>query len=134
MACKYIRGILLITLSLALCTPGEAQSPSDKIGASNGTIAGVIAGVAAGLVVVAIVAVHYSKKRSITGCVVAAGNGMTITDEKDKQVYALSGDFAGIKPGDRMKVKGKKAKHMGSGTASVWEATGVGKDLGVCQQ
>lgn len=58
---------------------------------------------------------------------------MTITDEKDKQIYALSGNTASVKPGDRMKVKGKIAKHAGSDTAPVWEAAEVGKDLGVCQ-
>ena len=42
------------------------------------------------------------KKRTITGCVTSGQNGMTVTDEKDKQVYALSGDTTGIKPGDRV--------------------------------
>jgi hypothetical protein len=58
---------------------------------------------------------------------------MTITDEKDKQIYALSGDTTGIKPGDHVKLKGRKAKHTGSDTAGAWEATGVSKDFGVCQ-
>jgi len=130
MTSKHCSGILIIALSLALCMPAEAQK---QIGASNGTIAGVIGGVAAGVVVLTIVAIHYSKKRSITGCVVSTGNGMTITAEKDKQSYALSGNTATVKPGDRMKVKGKKAKHTGSDTALVWEATDVSKDFGVCQ-
>jgi hypothetical protein len=80
-----------------------------------------------------IVAIHYSKKRSITGCVAAAGSGMTISDEKGMRIYALASDTAGAKPGDRMKLKGKKAKHRGSDAVPVWEATAVSKDLGVCQ-
>jgi hypothetical protein len=61
--------------------------------------------------VVIIVTVYYSaKKRSITGCVASAGDGMSVTDEKDKRVYVLSGNTAGVKPGDRMKLQGKKVK------------------------
>ena len=66
---------------------------------SNGTIAGVIVGVVAAIVIVAYVVIHESsKKRSITGCVTPAENGMSVTDEKDKRSYALSGDTADIKP------------------------------------
>ena len=58
---------------------------------------------------------------------------MTITDEKDKQVYALSGNTAGIKPGDRMKLQGKKVKSKGADKTLVWEAKAVPKDFGVCE-
>jgi hypothetical protein len=127
---KYISGFLVIALSLALTTPLAAQS--EKIGYS-GPVVGPIVGAAAGVAILIIVAVHYSKKRSITGCVASTGSGMTITDEKDKQIYALSGNTTAVKPGDRMKVKGKKAKHTGSDPALVWKSTEVSKDLGVCQ-
>jgi hypothetical protein len=98
------RGVLIVVLCVALATPAPAQAGGGRIGASNGTIAGAIVGIVAAVVVVTVVAIHYSKKRAITGCVNSAGSGMTITDEKDKQVYALSGDTAGIKSGDRMKL------------------------------
>ena len=58
---------------------------------------------------------------------------MTITDEKDKQTDTLSGNTTDIKAGDRMKLTGQKAKRTGSDSALVWEATAVGKNLGVCQ-
>jgi hypothetical protein len=35
-------------------------------------------------------------------------NGNTLAKEKDKQIYALSGDTTGIKAGDRMKLQAKK--------------------------
>ena len=108
---KVLSAVLIIALTFALCIPVEAQN-SGKI-VSNGTIAGVIVGVVAGVAVVAVVAIHYSKKRTITGCVNSGANGMTVTDEKDKQIYALSGDTTNIKPGDRMRLQGKKAKSKG---------------------
>lgn len=130
MTSRYISGVLIITLGLALTTPVAAQV--GKIGYS-GPIVGPIVGAVAAVAILIIVAVHYSKKRSITGCVAAVGDGMTITDEKGRQIYALSGDSTGAKPGDRMKLKGKKAKRTGSDTAPVWKVTDVSKDLGVCQ-
>ena len=58
---------------------------------------------------------------------------MTVTDEKDKQTYALSGNTTAMKPGDRMKLQGKKVKSKGADKTLVWEAKGVAKDFGVCQ-
>jgi hypothetical protein len=128
---KILSAVLIIALSFVLCVPVTAQS-SGKI-VSNGTIAGVIVGVVAAVAVVTIVAIHYSKKRTITGCVNPSANGMTVTDEKDKQIYVLSGDTTNIKPGDRMTLQGKKAKPKAADTTLVWEAKKVTKDLGVCR-
>jgi hypothetical protein len=122
MTSRYISGVLITALGLALTTPVAAQS--GKIGYS-GPVVGPVVGAAAAVAILIIVAVHYSKKRSITGRVAAAGNGMTITDEKGMRIYALAGNTTGAKPGDRMKLKGKKAKHTGADTAPVWEATAV---------
>jgi uncharacterized protein YebE (UPF0316 family) len=129
MTSKCFSVVLIIALSLALTTPAHADKLTSD---AHGIEAGIL-GVIAGIVIVTVLAIHYSKKRSVTGCVASVDNGMTITDEKDKQIYALSGNTAGIKPGDRMMVKGKKAKHAGSGKSRVWEARDVSKDFGVCQ-
>jgi hypothetical protein len=134
MTSKYLAGVLIIALSLVLCMPAEAQTSSGTIGGvGTGTIVGVIVGVVVGVAVIAIVAVHYSKKRTITGCVNSAENGMTVTDEKDKQIYALSGETTGIKPGDRMRLQGKKIKPKDPGKTLVWETKKMNKDFGVCQ-
>ena len=130
MTSKYISGVLIIALGLALTTPARARDLQSTAGEAA---VGIGAAAAAIVVVVIIVAVHYSAKRSITGCVAASGNGMTITDENNKQVYALSGDTLGIKPGDRMKLKGQKMKSAGPDKILGWEATKVSKDFGVCQ-
>lgn len=123
--------VLIIALSFVLCVPAEAQNTGKIV--SNGTIVGAIVGIVAAVAVIAIVTIHYSKKRTITGCVRSAANGMTVTDEKDKQIYVLSGDTTNIKPGDRMTLQGKKAKPKAADTTLVWEAKKVTKDLGVCR-
>lgn len=126
-------GVLIATLSLALSSRVEAQTGGGKI-VSNGTIVGVIVGVIAAVVVVAYVVVHESrKKRTITGCVVQGGNGMSLTDEKDKRSYALSGNTADIKPGDRMSLQGRKIKPKDAGKPVVWETRTISKDFGACQ-
>jgi hypothetical protein len=58
---------------------------------------------------------------------------MSVTDEKDRQIYALSGNTVGIKPGDRMKLQGKKVKPKSPDKTLVWETRGVNRDFGLCQ-
>jgi hypothetical protein len=128
---KCLSAVLIIALSFAFCVPAEAQKLG-QIGPSTGTIVGVVVGVVAAVVVVAILAIHYSKKRTITGCVKPAQNGMIVNDEKDKLAYTLSGDAAGVKPGERMTLQGKKIK-PNSGNPLGWEITKIRTDYGVCQ-
>jgi hypothetical protein len=73
---------------------------------------------------------HKHKKSSITGCVTTGANGISLTDEKDKRIYAVAGDPPGLKPGDRMTLEGKRKQ---SGSALVFQAQAVTKDFGVCQ-
>jgi hypothetical protein len=130
---KCLSAVLIIALSFVLCVPAEAQSSSGTIGGvGTGTIAGVIVGVVAGVAVIAIVAIYYSKKRTITGCVKPAQNGFIVNDEKDKLVYTLSGDTAGVKQGERMTLQGKKIKPNAGNTLG-WEITKIRTDYGVCQ-
>jgi hypothetical protein len=106
---------------VVLAKPAEAQAGGGKI-VSTGTIVGAIVGIVAAVVVVTVVVIHESsKKRTITGCVSSAENGMSVRDEKDKWIYALSGNTAGITAGDRVILQGKKVKPKGAGTL-IWEA------------
>jgi hypothetical protein len=125
-------GVLMIALGVALAQPAEAQFINGQIGPSAGPIVAGIVGTAAAVVVVTVLVIHYSKKRAITGCVVPRQTGMTLIDEKDKQTYMLSGDTTDIKPGDRMKLKGKKVKPKGPDKTLVWEARQVSKNYGAC--
>jgi hypothetical protein len=125
-------GVLIVALGVALAKPAEAQFINGQIGPSAGPIVAGIVGTAAAVVVVTVLVIHYSKKRAITGCVVSGQSGMTLVDEKDNQTYMLSGDTTGIKPGDRMKLKGKKVKPKPPDKALVWEARQVSKNYGAC--
>jgi hypothetical protein len=130
MTLKTASGVLIIALGVAFSTPARADSLKTT---GEHIVIGIVAVTAAVAVVVTVVAIHYSKKRAITGCVNSGANGMTMADEKDKQIYTLSGNTTGIKPGDRMKLQGKKVKPKGPDKTLVWEAKEVTKDFGACQ-
>ncbi|MGA9687297.1 MAG: hypothetical protein WBQ81_11125, partial [Candidatus Sulfotelmatobacter sp.] len=106
------RGVLTVALSLALAIPAKADNLDN---AARNIVIGIVAVTAAIAVVVTVLVMHESKKkRTITGCVNSTAGGMTITDEKDNQTYAIVGDTASIKPGDKMRLRGRKAKPNGS--------------------
>jgi hypothetical protein len=124
--------ILILALSVALPGKAGAQTGSSRI-ESNGAIFGGIAAAAAAVAVVAYLIIHQSaKKRGITGCVTSAGGGMTLTDEKDKRKYLISGNTTSVKPGDRMTLRGSKGS-ADHGKTLVWKTNAVVKDFGVCQ-
>lgn len=130
MTSRYLwRVALVVVLCVALCTPAGAN---DLKTTGTAVVALAVVGVAA-VVVVAVVVIHHSgKPRSITGCVNTANNAMTLTDEKDRQVYQLGGDTSGVKPGERLTLQGKKI-NTGANHALTWETQKIAKDLGACQ-
>ena len=56
---------------------------------------------------------------------------MTLTTESDKHTYSLIGDVAAIKPGNRVRVSGKKKKEKSAGGSQFLVET-VSKDFGAC--
>jgi hypothetical protein len=90
----------------------------------------VIVSVAVGVLATVLILHYTHKKATITGCVTSAANGLVLTDEKDKRIYALSGDPVGLKAGDRMTLQGKRKQ---SGQMLVFEAQSLVKDYGPCQ-
>jgi len=134
------RGVLISILSvtLAAAPPGDARprllGPSNDNGfkklGDEIVIGIVVASVAIGVLVTVLILHYKSRKRVITGCVHSEVNGLSLTDEKDKRSYAVSGNTAGVKPGDRMTLEGKP-RHTGK--TLVFESRRVISDLGACQ-
>jgi hypothetical protein len=96
-------------------------------------VAATTAAAAIAAVVIVASVQHRRKKIAITGCVISGEKGMTVTDEEDRKVYLLSGETTAIRPGDRMKLRGRKVRSTGPDKARLWEAKEVLKDFGVCQ-
>lgn len=88
--------------------------------------------VSAGLAtaVTLIVIHHKNNEAAITGCVIRGTTGVSITDEKNNRVYALSGDSSMIKPGERMTLEGKKSRQ--SHGTFLFQADKIVRDFGPC--
>ena len=128
MKLKLLRAVLIVVLSVALAAPARAESIQT---AGRQVEVGIIVAPVAIAVVVTLLILHYKHKKSaITGCVTSGANGMTVTDEKDRRIYTISGDPVGVKPGDRMTLEGKRKQ---SGQTFVFDAHSVTKDFGGCQ-
>jgi hypothetical protein len=69
---------------------------------------------------------------SVTGCARSGQDGMQLTSDSDKQTFILVGAVAGIKPGNRVRVSGKKTKQK-SPAAAQFLVEKVSKDLGPCE-
>jgi hypothetical protein len=122
------RAALIAVVSVALIIPARGESVNT---AGEEIVAGiVVVSVAAGVLVTVLVLHYKHKKVAITGCVISAQNGLSLTDEKDKRRYILSGDPVGIKPGDRMTLEGNRRSREKN---PVFDAKRVIKDFGVCQ-
>jgi hypothetical protein len=127
---KYLwRVALICTLSIALSTETKADSLKTT---GELAVAAIVAVVAVAVVVTVLVITHSTKNRTITGCVNLDESGMRMTDEKDKHAYALSGNTAGVKAGNRVTLMGKKIKPQADATF-VWETKKITKDFGACQ-
>ena len=122
-------GVVVVALTIGLVVPARAiNAEGILIIVAATTVAAAIAAV----VIVANVQ-HRSKKIVITGCVLSGEKGMTITDQEDRKVYLLSGETTGIRPGDRVKLRGRRVRSTGPDKTRLWEAKEVLNDFGVCQ-
>jgi len=142
---KFTSAVLISALCLLFSTTAQAQTPSILApctsnckpigGVTTGEVVGVIVGVAAAVTVVTVLVIHHEhgshEARTISGCVNSTPTGMSMTDDKDKRTYTLSGDAASLKPGERYTLQGKKI-NPSSGKPLTWDVTS-GKTLGVCQ-
>jgi hypothetical protein len=99
---------------------------------TKGTEAGVIAvlvAVGVGVGVGIYFAVHHG--HALTGCAESGANGLELQGQGDRQTYALIGDIAAIKPGNRVRVAGKKEKRNAGGVQQ-FLVEKLAKDYGVC--
>jgi hypothetical protein len=117
------QAVLVVVLGVALAMPARAESLN---AAADQVVIGIVVVTAAVVVLTTILILHYKhRKTAITGCVASGASGPTVTDERDKRTYSLSGDPVGLKLGERMTLEGKRTK-------DTFAAHSVTKDLGAC--
>jgi hypothetical protein len=121
------RAFLIAVLSATLAVPAHAETLN---AARDQIVTGIVVVSAAVAVLIIVLVLHHKRKSVITGCVSSGANGMSMTDERDKRIYVLTGESEGVKPGDRMTLDGKLKK---VDKAMVFEARTVTKDFGACR-
>jgi hypothetical protein len=128
-----LRWTLALSLCLILTLPASPQSGGyGSIGPGKGEVIGGIAGGAAVLGAVGYLIYHETHKHTaVTGCLASSGDGLSLTSETGKEVYALTGNLATLQAGKRVGIRGKKSKD--SNGKLVLRVEKVVKDLGSCQ-
>lgn len=122
----------LIAAALLACQPAEAQF-TGSIGPSKGEVVGVIVAIVAVTAAITVGVVYAVKhKPSVTGCAVAGPSGLTLQNEADNRSLVLTGNTAGIKTGDRVKVDGKREKQAKGATTRGFLVADLKRDYGAC--
>ncbi len=77
--------------------------------------------------------IYYGIHRShmLTGCAVSGAHGLELRNQGDQQTYALTGNVADIKSGERVRISGKKGKHSGDAPRP-YLVEKLQKDYGAC--
>jgi len=125
------RSVLAITLlfvtPVATCAQAPIPSNIGNIGPSGAQVAGAIAGLAG---VTGLILYFTVRKPAIVGCIISADGKTILVDERDKRTYALAGDHASLKAGQRVKLKGKKMKEKGG--RLTFSVKKIDHDYGAC--
>ena len=81
------------------------------------------------------VGIYYLARKgpTLTGCAVLGSAGLQVQNEGDQEFYLLIGDVVSIKPGDRVKVAGKKKKKDASTIMRTFVVEKLSKDYGPCK-
>jgi hypothetical protein len=122
------KAVICALLLMTVTRPANANSIPTK---SDVVWIGIAIGaIGAGIGIGIYYAVHHG--HSLKGCAISTSDGLQLQNEGDKQTYALVGEVAGIHPGERIRVSGKKAK-AAAGATPQFIVEKIGKDYGACK-
>jgi hypothetical protein len=121
--------------SFLLCGASSPTQCKEQIGPSTGEVVGVAVAAGAVIVVGTVVLVEVNKSHhTIKGCVTTGPSGLTVINESDKKVYALTGIPVNVKVGDIVKVNGSKEKKQTDSAGNEdFVVTRMNKDYGPCK-
>jgi hypothetical protein len=116
---------LLVTIAAKPAAANSIPTNTDVVWIGVG-VAAIGAGIGFGIYF----AVHHG--HSLTGCAISTANGVQLQNEGDQLSYALVGEVAGIKSGERIRVSGKPEKKS-AGPDRQFIVEKLNKDYGACR-
>jgi hypothetical protein len=120
--------ILAVCLGLAIQTPPSKAETLKTIG--DQIVIGIVVASVAIVVAVVLVVRH---EASYKGCVSSSPDGLEFTSQDGQPTYRLSGDTTTLRPGELVRLKGKKKSAKSSGgNRPTLIVTRIGKDYGAC--
>jgi hypothetical protein len=127
-----IVAVSLLASTTMIAGASKPRPASSLIVPTPGQAVGVIFGIAAVGAAIG-VGVYYAARhhQSVTGCASLMPDGLRLESEVDRKVYALTGDLAAVKTGERIRVSGKKLKS--SGAVQLFLVEKLPKDFGPCK-
>jgi len=138
-------GLRSIFVKLAVCTlavtpplPARAQqAPTTwndfQIGPSSGQVIAIGVGIAVAGTAIGIGTYYaFHHNHNLTGCAAVTPDGLRLQKDGDGQTYSLVGEIAAIRPGDRVRLSGKKEKADATGPR-LFLVEKVKKDFGSCK-
>jgi hypothetical protein len=124
----FFAGAAMLCATASL--PASGQS-GGRIGPSGGEVAGAAIGIGAAIAVAIILPINHSH-HIVTGCVASSASGLEL-QTSDGKTYALEGDAATIKVGDKVKLHGAKIKKTKDSTGpGVFRVEKLTRDYGPC--
>jgi hypothetical protein len=129
---QILAAVIVCALAASTNAPASAQAstPIGGVTKSDAVWIGVALGaIGAGIGIGIYYAVHHNS--SLTGCAVSGANGLELMNKGDQRTYALVGAVTVIKPGESIRVSGKRVKKS-SGPAPQFLVEHLSRDYGAC--
>ncbi|MGA2217702.1 MAG: hypothetical protein ABSG51_06430 [Terracidiphilus sp.] len=127
---KILATATVCALALTAAAPERAQANTIPTKSDVVWIGVAIGAIGAGIGIGIYYGFHHG--HSLKGCAVSGASGLELKNKGDDQTYTLVGAVSTIKPGERVRVSGKKAKKS-AGPAPQFVVEQMSKDYGPCR-
>ena len=122
--------VCALLISVSTLPPRARCQEAAPSGGQAAAIFGIIGALGGAIGFGTYYAVHRS--HMLTGCAVAGAHGLELRNQGDQQTYALAGNVADIKPGERVRISGKKGKQPVGDAPRPYLVEKLQKDYGAC--
>ncbi|MGA7341640.1 MAG: hypothetical protein WBE72_15845 [Terracidiphilus sp.] len=126
----FAKAAVGVLLAAATAT-AQSSTPIGGVTKSDAVWIGIAVGaIGAGVGIGIYYAVHHG--HSLTGCAASGPIGLELQGQGNQETYALAGEVDGIRPGERVRVSGKREK-TNAGAPPQFLVEKMSRDYGPCK-